>query len=63
MGFDVTEVQKALKGVDYPADGDTLADHAAGNGADDELVEALRGMREVDGPNAVMHEIRGRLGG
>jgi hypothetical protein len=62
MGFNVTEVQKVLKGVDYPADGDTLADHASGNGAGDDLVEALRGVGEVDGPNGVMKELKGSLG-
>ena len=44
MAFQITEVQKALKGVDYPASKAQLADHAAGNGADRELVDALRGM-------------------
>lgn len=63
MGYDVTEVQKALKGVDYPADGSTLAETAKGNGAPDDLVQALSGIREVDGPTAVMHEIKGALGG
>ena len=54
MAFQVTEVQKALKGVDYPASKDQLADHAEGNGADRELVDALRGMGKdsFDGPNA-----------
>ncbi len=62
MGFDVTEVQKALKGADYPAQGDELADLAEQNGADDELVEAIRGVGEVDGPNGVMKELKGSLG-
>lgn len=44
MAFQITEVQKALKGVDYPAGKDELADHAERNGADRELVDALRGM-------------------
>lgn len=63
MAFQVTEVQKALKGADYPATGDDLAALAEGNGADAELVDALRGMREVDGPNGVMKELKGELGG
>jgi len=61
--FQVTEVQKALKGADYPMDGEALAGLAESNGADGELVEALRGLREVDGPNTVMQELKGRLGG
>ena len=62
-GFQVTEVQKALKGASYPMDGAALSDLAKSNGADDELIEALKGVREVDGPNTVMHELKGQLGG
>lgn len=63
MSFQVTEVQSALKGADYPADGDTLAALAEKNGGGQELVDALRGLREVDGPNGVMKELKGQLGG
>ena len=63
MAFQVTEVQKALKGASYPMDGAALADLARGNGADEELVSALQGLREVDGPNGVMKELKGDLGG
>lgn len=63
MAFQVTEVQKALKGADYPMDGEALSALAQKNGADDELVGALRGLREVDGPNTVMQELKGQLGG
>jgi hypothetical protein len=62
MGFTPTEVQKVLKGVDYPADGDELAAHARANGADDELVDALRDVDEVDGPTEVMKELSDKLG-
>ena len=61
--FQVTEVQKALKGADYPMAGPQLADLAKSNGADDELVDMLRGLREVDGPNGVMKELKAHLGG
>lgn len=63
MAFQVTEVQKALKGADYPMDGDQLAELASSNGADQELVDALRRVRQVDGPNTVMQELKGELGG
>ena len=63
MGYQVTDVQKALKGADYPASGDDLAKLAEKNGADAGLVDSLRGMREVDGPNGVMKELNGELGG
>ena len=63
MAFQVTEVQKALKGASYPMDGAALSELAQKNGADGELVDALRGIREVDGPNTVMQELKGELGG
>ena len=62
-GFQVTEVQKALKGADYPMDGKALAQLAESNGADAELVELLKPLREVDGPNTVMKELKDHLGG
>ncbi len=62
MGFQVTDVQSALKGAEYPTDGDTLADVAEGNGADAELVDALREVGDVDGPPGVMEELKGQLG-
>ena len=61
--FQVTQVQKALKGAHYPMDGSALADLASSNGAGDDLVEALRGLREVEGPNGVMKELKSHLGG
>jgi hypothetical protein len=61
--FQVNEVQKYLKGADYPADGGQLADLAKGNGASGELVEALRGIGRVDGPNGVMKQLKDHLGG
>jgi hypothetical protein len=65
MAFQVTEVQKALKGVDYPATKEELAKHAGRNGAARELAEALRNMKKdtFDGPNAVMKELKDVLGG
>jgi uncharacterized protein DUF2795 len=63
MAFQVTEVQKALKGADYPMDGEQLAALAEKNGAGDDLVDALKGVGRVDGPNGVMKELKGELGG
>jgi hypothetical protein len=63
MAFQVTEVQKALKGADYPMDGKALSQLARSNGADDDLVDALSGLRKVDGPNTVMQQLKGQLGG
>lgn len=61
MGYQVTEVQKALKGFDYPGSAEDLARHASENGADDGLVETLKGMGKdsFDGPNAVMKALGG----
>ncbi len=65
MSLQVTEVQKALKGMDYPADRDDLVQQAERNGADQEIIDALKGMDRdsFDGPNAVMKGLRGNLGG
>ncbi len=67
MGFQVTEVQKSLKGFDYPGGPEDLAKHAEDNGADQDLVTALRGLDkdQFDGPNAVMHALgqEDQLGG
>ena len=61
--WQVNEVQRYLKGADYPMDGPELAGLAKSNGAEDDLVEALRGLRRVDGPNTVMKELKDHLGG
>ncbi|NMH80201.1 DUF2795 domain-containing protein [Pseudonocardia xinjiangensis] len=61
--FQVTEVQKYLKGADYPMDGKALAALAKKNGAGDDLVEALKGVRKVDAPSGVMKELKEHLGG
>ncbi|GLZ54228.1 DUF2795 domain-containing protein [Actinomycetospora sp. NBRC 106378] len=67
MGYDVTQVQKSLGGFDYPGDPEQLAEHAKSKGADDQLVETLRGLdkEQFDGPNAVMKKLSeaGVLGG
>jgi hypothetical protein len=49
------EMQKYLSGVDYPADRDTLVEHARKHGASDEVVQHLESLpnRSYDGPNAV----------
>ena len=56
-------MQKALKGADYPMDGEQLSALAKKNGAEESLVEALKGVRQVDGPNTVMKELKSHLGG
>lgn len=63
MSFQVTDVQKALKGANYPMDGAALAELASSNGAGEDLVDALRGLREVEGRGGVMKELKGDLGG
>jgi hypothetical protein len=61
--WQVTEVQKALKGAHYPSGGRQLAEIAQSNGADDELVHALSRIRQAEGPNRVMKELKDHLGG
>ena len=46
MDFNPVEVQKHLKGADYPASGEELASLAESNNAPEELVEELRSLRE-----------------
>jgi hypothetical protein len=57
--FDPIEVQKHLKGVDYPATKDDLISHAESNGAPEDILDQLRGMSKdsFDGPNAVVQAI------
>jgi hypothetical protein len=62
--WQVTEVQRHLKGADYPASGSELGQLAQRNGADEELVDALSSIdRQLDGPDQVMKELAGDLGG
>jgi hypothetical protein len=55
MDVNPIELQKYLKGVDYPADRDELVQTAESNGAPQEIVDALRkaDTDRFDGPNAV----------
>jgi hypothetical protein len=57
--FNPIEVQKHLKGVDYPASKDELVSHAESSGAPKEVVDELRSMDKdsFDGPNAVVQAI------
>jgi hypothetical protein len=58
MDVNPIEVQKYLKGVDYPTDAKTLASTAEDNGAPKEIVEELRGLAgEVSGPDQVMKKL------
>ena len=59
MAYQVTEVQKYLKGFDYPGTPQQLAEHAKNNGADDDLVQTLASLNKdsFDGPSAVMKEL------
>ena len=64
MAMQVTDVQKALKGADYPASRDDLVSLAEQNGADAEIVDALRGAdgTQFDSPADVMKAVSGALG-
>ena len=57
--FNPIEVQRHLKGVDYPASKDDLVSTAEGNGAPPEIVDQLKQMDKdsFDGPNAVVEAI------
>jgi hypothetical protein len=59
--WQITDVQKALKGAEYPASGEDLARVAEDNGGDSGLVEKLREIDEASGPDDVMREFKGQL--
>jgi len=61
--WQITDVQKALKGADYPASGEELARLAEDNGADSDLVAKLGEIGEATGPDAVMREFKGQVTG
>jgi AcrR family transcriptional regulator len=56
------QLQKHLKGVDYPASKADLLAAARDQGADQETIRALEAMpdREYDGPNAVSQAVTRR---
>jgi hypothetical protein len=49
------DIQKALSGMDYPARKEDIVRHAEQNGADPEVLEALKKIedREYEGPSGV----------
>jgi hypothetical protein len=55
------DIQKALSGMDYPASKQQIVQHAENNGADGEVLEALRKIedREYDGPSGVSKAVFG----
>jgi hypothetical protein len=55
MDVNPIELQKHLKGVDYPASKDDIVSTAESNGAPDDILDALRSMSKdsFDGPTAV----------
>lgn len=56
------QLQKFLKGIDYPADKDTLVKTAQHNGADDRIIDTLKRLQQNDfnSPNDVS-EALGKL--
>ena len=59
MASNPIQLQKSLKGAEYPLGKDDLIGLAEGNGAGEDALEALRAIpdRQYDGPNAVSHEV------
>jgi hypothetical protein len=45
MAVNPIQLQKYLRGVDYPADKQTLVERARENGADDDILRALENLR------------------
>jgi Protein of unknown function (DUF2795) len=63
MGLQASDVRRALRGADYPADREDLAELAESNDAD-EVAEALREVDEAefDGLDDVMAALEDWLG-
>jgi hypothetical protein len=59
MDVNPIELQKYLKGVDYPAGKDDLVRTAESNGAPSEIVDAIRSASQdsFDGPSGVQKAI------
>jgi hypothetical protein len=55
------DIQKALSGLDYPASKEQIVQHAEKNGADAEVLDALRKIedREYEGPSGVSKAVFG----
>lgn len=59
MNIDPIDVQTHLRGLTYPADKNDLVAAAQGNGAPEDVVNALQDMRDAtyDGPDEVVKEL------
>ena len=55
------DIQKALSGMDYPASKADIVRHAEQQGADKEVLDALRNIddREYEGPSGVSSAVFG----
>ena len=60
MDFNPIDVQKHLKGVNYPASKEDLASTAQGNDSAGDLIEKLQssGDEEFSGPDRVMAALK-----
>jgi hypothetical protein len=60
MDFNPIDVQKNLKGVDYPASKEDLASTAESNNAPQELIDQLRNLDqdEFSGPDDVQAALK-----
>lgn len=56
------QIQKFLAGVEYPADRNTLVSTAEKEGADEDVLAALKGIpdKEYDSPTAVSSAVSDR---
>jgi len=59
MDVNPIEVQKHLKGISYPASKQDVISTAEGNGAPDEVIEALQAAdtEQFDGPDDVQQAL------
>jgi hypothetical protein len=61
MASNPSEIQRYLKGVEYPATKDDVISFAEDNDAPDEVIEELQSVNEeqFDGPDEVMEALGG----
>lgn len=53
------ELQKHLKGLDYPASKDDIVRHAESNGAEEEILDTLRSLKDgtYEKPTDINHAV------
>lgn len=64
MAINPIDVEKTLKGLDFPTDKETIVQHARDNGGGDDEIRALEGLpeREYSDPVDIAEALAGETG-